>query len=152
VNDFVAENKFVVVVIVLVVIVLTLPMWAPLLIQGNTPAAPNAANTGQSGKPKPPDIPPSLDEASLTGTVWEVEPKPGIKIKVALNPGGQVVATTDSFLVKQYAGTDTLTGTWQVNGAKLHVATQFKGKDVETNLVIAGDKLYADGVPIPRIL
>jgi hypothetical protein len=148
-NDFVAENKFVVVVIVLVVIVLTLPVWAPLVSQGSTQATPN---TGQSDKPKPPDIPPSLDEASLTGTVWEVEPKPGIKIKVTLNPGGQVVATTDSFLVKQYAGTDTLTGTWQVSGAKLHVATQFKGKDVATDLVIAGDKLYADGVPVPRIL
>lgn len=151
-KDFVSENKFAVAAIVLLGVVLALPVWAPLLKQGNAPGAPpGSAQPEDAGKPTPPDIAPLLDEASLTGSVWEVEPKPGVKIQVTLNAGGQAVAKTDSFLVKQFAGTDTLTGTWKVDGAKLHVATNFKGKDVETDLVIAGDKIYAEGKPIPRI-
>ena len=148
-QDFVKENKFAVVAIALVGIVLTLPLWAPLVNRGSAPPPPKAA--AKPEKPKPPDIPPLLNEGNLTGSVWEVEPKPGIKIKVTLNPGGQAVAMTDNPLVKQLAGTSTLPGTWRVSGAKLHVATKFQGKDIATDLVIAGDKIYADGVPIPRL-
>lgn len=96
--------------------------------------------------------PPLLNADNLPGTVWEVEPQKGIKVVVTLNAGGTAVAVATNPLVRQFAGTDTLPGSWSVSGAKLNVRTVFKGKNYASDLTISGDKLYApNGIPVVRI-
>ena len=99
-----------------------------------------------------PNIPPALDAASLTNSIWEIEPQRGIKVQVTFLPNGEAKAFTANILVKKMAGTDTLPGKRSVQGAKFHVSTNFKGKDYQTDLVIAGTNIYAkEGLPIARI-
>ncbi len=96
--------------------------------------------------------PPLLNAQNLPGSVWEVEPRKGVKVSVTLNAGGTATAFTSNPLVKQFAGTDTLSGSWSVDGAALNVSTNFQGKDVSTKLTISGDKVFADGgIPVVRL-
>ncbi len=96
--------------------------------------------------------PPLLNAQNLVGSMWEVEPRKGVKVSVTLNSGGTATAFTANPLVKQLAGTDTLSGTWSVDGAALNVSTHFQGKDLSTKLTISGDKVYADGgIPVVRL-
>lgn len=96
--------------------------------------------------------PPLLNADNLPGTVWEVEPQKGIKVVVTMNAGGAAVAVATNPLVRQLAGTDTVTGSWSVSGPKLKVSTTFRGKNYTTDLTISGDKLYApNGIPVVRI-
>ncbi|HPO13556.1 MAG TPA: hypothetical protein PLI09_08940 [Candidatus Hydrogenedentes bacterium] len=138
-------GPFIVVLVVLVVfpVLPQLLQMVSLATSGEMPVDPNA--------PKPGSAPPLLNEGNLVGTVWEVEPRKNIKIKVTLNAGGDAVATTDNELVKKLAGTDTLAGKWSVNGAKLNVSTFFQGKDIKTDLDIIGDRVFKDGREIVRI-
>ena len=96
--------------------------------------------------------PPLLNAKNLPGTVWEVEPQKGIKVVVTMNAGGTAVAVATNPLVRQLVGTDTMSGSWSVNGAKLNVSTVFQGKSYTTDLTISGDKLYSSsGIPVVRI-
>ena len=99
-----------------------------------------------------PNLPPELDTRILENTIWEIEPQRGIRVQVTLKPGGEAIAWSGNPLVKQLAGTDTLSGTWRVEGNKLIVGTVFRGKTYQTDLVIAGKGIYArEGIPINRI-
>lgn len=96
--------------------------------------------------------PPLLNAANLPGSVWEVEPQRGIKVVVTMNAGGTAVAVATNPLVRQYVGTDTLPGSWSVDGANLTVSTTFQGKSYTENLTISGNKLYApNGIPVVRL-
>jgi hypothetical protein len=129
---------------VVLAIGLVFPIVAATLKQYRMATAP--APQAAPGAPKPAcdpgSTPPLLTEANMIGSVWEVEPQKGIKVQVTLNPGGQAVAHSDNMLVKMMAGTDTLSGSWSVSGTKMHVSTNFQGKDVATDLNIVGDKVY----------
>lgn len=135
--------------IVAVVFFLVFPILPALLQMASIASAPDVV--ADPNAPKPGSLPPLLNEGNLPGTMWEVEPKKGVKIQVTLNAGGQALAHTDNKLVQQFAGTDTLPGTWSVNGAKLSVATTFKDKEYKTDLDIIGDKVYKDGIEIKRL-
>jgi len=96
--------------------------------------------------------PPLLNADNLPGTVWEVEPQKGIKVVVTMNAGGTAVAVATNPLVRQIVGTDTMTGSWSVSGAKLNVSAMFQGKNYGEALTISGDKLYApNGIPVVRL-
>ena len=127
--------------IVVLLILLALPILATLSGGGGAPTGPAPA-VGSA--------PPLLNTANLTNTQWEIRVK-GIPIQFQLNAGGQAIAHTDSFIVKQLAGTDTLAGNWRVEGAKLHVGTMFKGKEEKTACDIIGDKIYHEGQEIKRL-
>jgi hypothetical protein len=98
--------------------------------------------------------PPLLNKENLTGTKWEVTVQ-GFKVNVALEPDGKATASSDNMLVRQIAksqlGSETISGSWDVDGAKLSVKTKVKDKEHSTDLVISGDKIYSkEGVPIVR--
>lgn len=96
--------------------------------------------------------PPLLNADNLPGTVWEVEPQRGIKVVVTMNAGGTAVAVATNPLVRKLVGTDTLPGSWSVDGAKLKVSTTFQGKNYASDLTISGNNLYApNGIPVVRL-
>ena len=98
--------------------------------------------------------PPLLNKTNLTGSIWEVSVQ-GIPVNVTLEADGKATASSDNMLVRQLAkaqiGSETLSGTWDVDGAKLTVKTKIKNKEQTTDLVIRGDQIYSkDDVPIVR--
>lgn len=131
--------------IIIVAVVLVLFLAFPVVMTFGRAAMP-------AKKVAIPDLPPLLNADNLPGTMWVVEPQPGIKVNITLNAGGQAVAIATNPIVKKLAGTDMLAGSWSVNGPTLTVSTEFKGKKYTTDLVIAGDKIYAkEGLPIIRV-
>ncbi len=88
----------------------------------------------EASKPgtKPPPAPPLLNESNLTGTSWIVKHKDlPCPVIIRLNAGGQAVASVPpefSMLARQFLGTDTIMGTWRVDGEKLFASVDFRGK------------------------
>ncbi len=139
------DKKVIIAVAVVLAVIFLLPVFVNI-----------ARITGLiGGSPKKveiPNLPPELDARSLENSVWEIEPQRGIRVQVTLKPGGEAVAWSGNPLVKQLAGTNMLSGTWRVEGNKLIVGTNFRGKTYQTDLVIAGKGIYAkEGIPINRI-
>lgn len=103
---------------------------------------------------KPPPAPPLLNEGNLTGTAWVVKtPEIPCPVTIALNPGGQATATVpDVFrdIAKSMIGTDTLTGTWSVNGAKLTASVVFQNKTQTVDCDIIGDRIFFKDKEIKR--
>jgi hypothetical protein len=98
--------------------------------------------------------PPLLNKTNLVGSIWEVSVS-GLPVNVALEPDGKATASSDNMVVRQLAkaqiGSETLSGTWDVDGAKLTVKTKIKNKEQTTDLVIRGNQVYSkDDVPIVR--
>ncbi len=144
------ETKTLAIIVAVVLVLLALPLLLKAVAPGG--GTESAAPAEGGAAPVIPSDPPLLNASNLPGSVWEVEVQKGIKIQVTINPGGQAVAYTDNFLVKQMAGTDTLAGSWSVEGNKLKVAAHFQGKDYGTDLIISGDKVYnKDGTQITRV-
>lgn len=98
---------------------------------------------------------PLLNAQNLTGSVWNVKTaEMPIAVQITLNGGGQAVAKVpplfSAIAIKQI-GTDTLTGTWSVQGDKLIAKVEFQGKGYEVACDIIGDKIYYQNREIPRI-
>ncbi|MCC6145736.1 MAG: hypothetical protein IT368_18165 [Candidatus Hydrogenedentes bacterium] len=114
-------------------------------------------NRGDSGGAAAPveKAPPLLKTANLTGTAWEVKtPDIPVAVTIALNPGGQAVATVPpafSALAKQMIGTDTLMGTWKAEGAVMTASVSFKGEMKTVQCDIIGDKIYFKDKEITRV-
>jgi hypothetical protein len=110
----------------------------------------------EASKPgtKPPPAPPLLNESNLTGTAWIVRhPQIPCPVTIRLNPGGQAVASVPpefAPLARQFIGTDTLVGTWRVDGAKLIASVDFQGKTHTVECEIIGDKIYYGDKEIQR--
>ena len=122
---------------------------APVRAAAST-QAPAAANL-----PAGPKAAPLLNAQNLTGSVWNVKtPEMPIAVQITLNGGGQAVAKVpplfSAIAIKQI-GTDTLTGTWSVQGDKLIAKVEFQGKGYEVACDIIGDKIYYQDREIPRI-
>ncbi len=103
---------------------------------------------------KPPPAPPLLNESNLAGTSWIVKhPQIPCPVTITLNPGGQAVATVPpefAMLARQFIGTDTLVGSWRVDGAKLIASVDFQGKTHSVECDIIGDKIYYQDREIQR--
>ena len=126
--------------IAVVVILLVVPVLPTImaLTSGGGSDSPVATNVKAA--------PPLLNTGNLTGTAWQVKtPEIPVAVTIALNPGGQAVATIPPAMATiaiQMIGTDTLTGTWSVDGAKLKASVMFKGEEKKVNCEIIGDKIY----------
>ncbi len=105
--------------------------------------------------PPDPTAPPLLNAENLVGTAWTVKtPELPVAVTITLNAGGQAVATVPGIiaaLARQQIGTDTLVGTWHVNGAKLEASMTVKDKTHTVACDIIGDKLYHEGAAIRRV-
>jgi len=104
--------------------------------------------------PKPPPSPPLLNESNLVGTAWVVKhPQIPVAVTITLNSGGQAVATVPpefSALAVQMIGTDRLTGSWSVNGAKLTASVDFRGQKHTVDCDIIGDRIFFQDREIKR--
>lgn len=114
-----------------------------ILLQMAQSQAQEEANTPGT---KPPPAPPLLNESNLSGTAWIVRhPSIPCPVTIRLNPGGQAIATVPpefAMLARQFLGTDSLVGTWRVEGAKLIASVEFQGKTHSVECEIIGDKIY----------
>lgn len=133
-------------IVVIVVIIVAVPLVGKLMAAQKGGEAP----TKEGDAAAVPSEPPLLNSDNLLGSVWEVKVS-GFPIQITLNPGGQAVAFSDNAIVKQMAGTDTLTGTWSVAGDKLSVSVDLKGKSQKVNLHISGMDVYYENKPVKRI-
>ena len=112
---------------------------------------------GASSQPveKPPPEPPKWNSSNLVGTAWEVKTKDlPVAVTITLNSGGQAVATVPAMfapIARQMIGTDTLTGNWSVNGAKLIASVEFQGKKNEIACEIIGERIFAGDLEIKRV-
>lgn len=127
-----------------VVIFLLVPMLPMImaLVSGGGADSPVAANVKAA--------PPLLNVGNLTGTSWQVKtPEIPIAVVITLNAGGQAIASLPAStppmmveMAKKMAGSDTFTGTWTVEGAKLVASVTFQGKEKKVSCDIIGDKIY----------
>ena len=140
---------------VVLVVLLVLPVVVNVARMSGAMSSGSAspAASSQSSGPAPRSVPPQLNAGNLVGSVWQVEPKPGIFINVTMNGGGQAVAHTDNVMVKMMAGTDTLSGTWAVSGDgySVNVSTNVKNDTFKTSLDIIGSEIYHEGKKIQRL-
>ncbi|NLN93405.1 MAG: hypothetical protein GX130_08880 [Candidatus Hydrogenedens sp.] len=108
-----------------------------------------------SARPTGPAEPPKWNAENLVGTAWSVK-TPDIPVAVTINlgPGGQASATAPAMLapiVKAHLGTDTIMGTWRVEGAKLIASVDLKGKTTTVACDILGDRIFYQDKEIKRV-
>lgn len=108
-----------------------------------------------SVRPTGPAEAPKWNTENLVGTAWSVK-TPDIPVAVTINlgPGGQATATAPAVLapiVKAHLGTDTITGTWRVEGAQLIASVDLKGKTTTVACDILGDRIFYQDKEIKRV-
>jgi hypothetical protein len=138
--------------VALLVIVLGLPMIsvAKKMAMGQT-----AGGASSAPVVKPPPAPPLLNSSNLVGTAWEVKTDDiPVAVTIHMNAGGQAVATVPPMfapLARGYLGTDTLTGTWSVSGAKLTASVTVKDKTETVDCDIIGDRVFFKDIEVKRV-
>jgi len=146
-------NKSVVVAIVVIAaIVIGVPLIAKVMQSSNTaPAGGDAEAPGSdSGEaaPSAPTAAPALDANSLTNSQWSMRVDK-ITLTVTFLPNG--VLQAQSPLLKALVGTDTVGGTWAVNGANLNITATAGGQNVSETAIISGDQIIVKGTPARRL-
>ncbi len=111
------------------------PAAAGAATQGPTPSK---GKTSQSSKPEY-NQPPILNEASLTGTSWQVLIQ-GYTVKLSFGPGGTAYVTHP--MTKALTGQDYIEGRWRVEGNTVYVDFAVGAQEVHQMIRISGDKLY----------
>ncbi len=139
-------------ILIVFAIVLAVFLLLPVVIQ----VVRSTSSPAMGGPPPPgPKAAPLLNATNLVGTAWNVKtPEIPIAVTVTLNNGGQAVATVPPLfatIARQQLGTDTLTGSWSVQGDKLIASVNFQGKGFQVECDIIGDKIYYKDKEIPRI-
>jgi hypothetical protein len=129
---------------------LALPLLNP---QGGKSGSKPAAGTSAAATATP-TAPPALGEADLIGSVWRAETPRG-PMNVALNGGGQFVATPESAItagmLQSLTGSSQLVGSWQVNGANITLNAQAAGQAVNITGQISGTDIVIQGQKAQRI-
>lgn len=133
---------------------LALPLLNP---QGAKSGAKSGAKPAAGASAAPaaaPAAPPALGEADLIGSVWRAETPRG-PMNVALNGGGQFVATPESAItagmLQSLTGSSQLVGSWQVNGANITLNAQAAGQAVNITGQISGTDILIQGQKAQRI-
>lgn len=132
-------------VIIAIVVIAALVVGVPLI--GKVMQSSSGSSSSGSEAPVP-TAPPGLDATSLTNTQWSVKME-GRAINVTFLPNG--VLQAQSPLLKLVAGTDTVSGTWAVNGADLDITAAVGDKTVSEKLTISGDQILVKGSPAQRL-
>lgn len=148
-------NKSVIVAIVVIAaIVVGIPLIAKVMQSSNTSSgSPEAAGSeaGASGTEAvapAATAAPALDANSLTNTQWAIK-FDKITLTVTFLPGG--VLQAQSPMLKVLVGTDTVGGTWAVNGANLNISATAGDKTVSETAIISGDQILVKGSPAKRL-
>ena len=154
-------NKNVIIaVVVIAVAVIALPIGLSVMKKGQQEGAASEQATSSGSATTAPAAPagvPGLTAATLTGSQWNVTiPGVPLPIKVALNSGGQAVATIDNpalqdMMRKANGGKYPVQGKWSVIGDKLKVSVMIDGKPKVIDPDIRGQKLFFQGKEIPRV-
>ena len=154
-------NKNVIIaVVVIAVVVIALPIGLSVMKKGQQEGAASGPATSSGSATTAPAAPagvPGLTAATLSGSQWNVTiPDIPLPIKIALNSGGQAVATIDNPTVqdlirKENNGIYPVQGQWSVSGDKLKVSVTVKGQSRGIDADIRGQKLFFQGKEIPRV-
>jgi len=144
-------NKSVVVAIVVIAaIVVGVPLIAKVMQSSGTSSG-GSADTGTAGSDSSAPAPtaaPALDSNSLMNTVWSMRVDK-VTLTVTFLPGGALQA--QSPMLKALIGTDTVGGSWAVNGANLNITAVAGDQQVSETAVISGDQILVKGTPAKRI-
>ncbi len=116
----------------------------PVVVRVATGTMPGMAGGGGGAPVEAPTNlePPYWNNSNFAGTRWEVRIR-NIPVQVQFNAGGQAIAHTDNAMVKMMAGTDTLPGTWNIDGSTLTLTASFQGKDMKTTATISGRQIFS---------
>jgi hypothetical protein len=148
-------NKSVIVAIVVIAaIVVGVPLIAKVMqssnsSSGSTDSAGSETGASDSLSATPAAIvAPALDANSLSNTQWAIK-FDKITLTVTFLPGG--VLQAQSPMLKVLVGTDTVGGSWSVNGANLNISATAGDKTVSETAIISGDQILVKGSPARRL-
>ncbi len=145
------NTKILIVFIVVLVIVLVLPIVAQVIRGGaNSPQVSDAELTSLKQ-----DAVPLLNETNLVGTGWNVKtPDIPVAVTITLQPGGQAIAQVPAAfaaMARQMIGTDTIMGTWRVQGSQVIASVVYRDKTHTVVCDIVGDRLFFENTEIRRV-
>jgi len=142
-------NKNVIVAIVVIAaIVVGVPLIAKVMQSSGTSGSAGPGGAGSEGAAPVATAAPALDANSLTNSVWLMKVDK-VTLTVTFLPGGALQA--QSPMLKVLVGTDTVGGTWTVNGANLNITATAGDKTVSETAVISGDQILVKGNPAKRL-
>lgn len=133
---------------VLLAVFLVLPIVATLLRGGGDSGSVRVPTAEESGPPK-------WNAENLVGTAWSVKTKDiPVPVTINLGSGGVATATAPAMLapiVRAHLGTDTITGTWRVEGAKVIASVSVKDKSATVDCDIRGDRIFYQDKELQRV-
>jgi cytoskeletal protein RodZ len=142
-------NKTVVVAIVVIAaIVVGVPLAAKVMQSSESSSESGDTAPSADAAAPAPTLPPALDANSLTNTQWSIKVDK-ISLTVTFLPNG--VLQAQSPMLKIVAGTDTVGGTWTVDGANLNITATAGDKSVSETGIISGDQIIIKGSPAKRL-
>jgi hypothetical protein len=142
------DKKVIIAIVVIAVAALAIPLLSK--VASNQPAAPagKAATDKAAPTAAAPTAAPALNADTLANTKWSLKIK-GIPVTVSFMAGGK--ATASAPILKALAGSETVEGTWTVEGANLTLTAMAKGQAQTGKFQISGDQILVDGQPAQRL-
>lgn len=144
-------NKSVIVAIVVIAaIVVGVPLIGKVMQSSNSSSgsADSGAAGADSAAAPAATAAPALDANSLTNTQWSMKIQK-VSLTVTFLPNG--VLQAQSPMLKALVGTDTVGGTWAVDGANLNISATAGDRTVAETAVISGDQIIVKGSPAKRL-
>lgn len=145
------DKKVIIAVVVIAVAAVAIPLLSKVASNqpaANPAAADKAADGGAPAAASAPAAAPALTADALANTRWSLKIQ-GIPVTVAFLPGGKATATAP--ILKAVAGSETVEGTWAINGATLTLTAMAKGESQTGTFQISGDQILVDGQPAQRL-
>lgn len=146
-------------VLVAIVVIAAIVVGVPLVakVMQSSGASSGAADTASGSDAAPaadaapaPTAAPGYDAASLTNTQWSIKIE-GVPVPLTVTFLANGVLQAQSPMLRAVVGSDTVGGTWSVNGANLNIAATAGSKTVSETAVISGDQILLKGKPAQRL-
>ncbi|HUW59669.1 MAG TPA: hypothetical protein VMZ06_01585 [Candidatus Bathyarchaeia archaeon] len=142
-------NKSVIVAIVVIAaIVVGVPLIAKVMQSSGSSSGSTDSNAAGSDAAPAATTAPALDANSLTNSQWSMKVDK-VTLTVTFLPNG--VLQAQSPMLKVLVGTDTVGGTWAVNGANLNITATAGDQTVSETAIISGDQILVKGNPAKRL-
>ncbi|MBI1319824.1 MAG: hypothetical protein GC168_12910 [Candidatus Hydrogenedens sp.] len=125
---------------------------------GGPPPGPPGQHAGPPPGPPPggalpPPSGPPLTPGDLVNTTWDVPSERGT-VRASLYPGGKMSAIPPPSLagtVRMMTGSDTIQGTWQMNGNRVTVSAKVGPTTQTFNCEVRGQEMYCGGQKAARV-
>ena len=152
------SKNVIVAIVVIAAIVVGVPLIAKVMQSSNSSsgstdsgaAGSEAAAPGTDSAAPVATSAPALDANSLINTQWSIKIE-GVPVPLTVSFLANGVLQAQSPMLKALVGTDTVGGTWAVNGANLNISATAGDKTVSETAIISGDQILVKGSPARRL-